>query len=117
MTKIIYFGTEGNGKAGHYPMGIDKAGHYPMGIDKGLTHEEYDIWSECDNQVWIDNIYKNPGRHLIKHHGIVYTNYAVPFSVDDDRDGSHTEVFWEGIHSEKRNDRTHKEQFFLETTI
>lgn len=39
MTKIIYFGTEGNGKAGHYPMGIDK----------GLTHEECKIWSECDN--------------------------------------------------------------------
>lgn len=30
MAKIIYFGTEGNGKAGHYPMGIDKC----------LTHEE-----------------------------------------------------------------------------
>lgn len=29
MAKIIYFGTEGNGRAGHYPIGIDK----------GLTHE------------------------------------------------------------------------------
>lgn len=48
MTKIIYFGTEGNGKAGHYPIGVDK----------GLTHEECKIWSECDNQVWIDNICK-----------------------------------------------------------
>lgn len=33
MAKIIYFGTEGNGKAGHYPMGIDK----------GLTREECKI--------------------------------------------------------------------------
>lgn len=91
MAKIIYFGTEGNGKAGHYPMGIDKM----------LTHEEYKIWTECDNENWINNITNNPGRHLIKHRGIVYTNYAVPFSVDDERAGSHTEVFWEGIHSEK----------------
>lgn len=91
MAKIIYFGTEGNGKSGHYPMGIDK----------NLTHEECKIWTECDNETWVNNIYRYPGYHLIKHHGIVYTNYAVPFSVDDERGGSHTEVFWEGIHSEK----------------
>ena len=90
MAKIIYFGTEGNGRAGHFPMGIDEM----------LTLEECKIWTECDNEVWIDNIYKNPGRHLIKHHGEVYTNYGVPFSVDDDRVGSHTELFWEGIHTE-----------------
>jgi hypothetical protein len=24
MTKIIYFGTEGNGKSGHRPIGIDE---------------------------------------------------------------------------------------------
>lgn len=24
MAKIIYFGTEGNGKSGHRPIGIDK---------------------------------------------------------------------------------------------
>lgn len=103
MAKIIYFGTEGNGKAGHYPTGIDK----------GLTREECKIWSECDNEVWIDNIYKNPGRHLIKHNGIVYTNYAVPFSVDDDRSGSHTEVFWEGIHSENEMIELIKNNSFL----
>lgn len=91
MAKIIYFGTEGNGKAGHYPMGIDKM----------LTHEEYKIWTECDNENWINNITNNPGRHLVKHHDVVYTNYAVPFSVDDERGGSHTEVFWEGVHSEQ----------------
>ena len=91
MAKIIYFGTEGN----------SKSGHYPMGIDKNLTHEECKIWTECDNETWVNNIYRHPGYHLIKHHGIVYTNYAVPFSVDDERGGSHTEVFWEGVHSEK----------------
>lgn len=91
MAKIIYFGTEGNGQAGHYPMGIDK----------DLTNEEYKIWTECDNETWINNIYKNPGRHLVEHYGVVYTNYAVPFSVDDGRESSHTEVFWEGLHSEE----------------
>ena len=91
MAKIIYFGTEGNGKAGHYPIGIDKH----------LTNEEYKKWTECDNETWINNIYKNPGRHLIKHHDVVYTNYAVPFSIDDERGYSHTEVFWEGLHSEE----------------
>lgn len=33
MAKIIYFGTEGNGKSGYHPIGIDE----------NLTHEEYDI--------------------------------------------------------------------------
>ena len=89
MEEIIYFGTN------------KCPGHYPLGIDKTLTVAEYDIWRECDNETWINNIRKNPGRHLIKHHGEVYTNYCVPFSVDDDRGGSHTELFWKGIHSEE----------------
>ena len=75
MAEIIYFGTNGC------------SGHYPIGIDKTLTGAEYEIWYECDNETWINNIRKNPGRHLIKHHGEVYTNYGVPFSVDDDRGG------------------------------
>lgn len=103
MAKIIYFGTEGNGHAGHYPMGIDKQ----------LTLEEYKIWTECDNKTWINNIYKNPGRHLIKHYDVVYTNYAVPFSVDDERFMSHTEVFWEGIHSEEEMINLIKSNSFL----
>ena len=91
MAKIIYFGAEGNGRAGHYPMGIDKY----------LTLEECKIWTECDNETWI------------KHHGVVYTNYAVPFSVDDERGGSHTEVFWEGIHSEEEMIELIKSNTFL----
>lgn len=89
MAEIIYFGTDGC------------PGHYPIGIDKTLTGAEYEIWRECDNETWINNIRKNPGRHLIKHHGEVYTNYGVPFSVDDDRGGSHTELFWKGIHTKE----------------
>ena len=77
------------------------SGHYHIGIDKTLTGAEYEIWLECDNETWINNIRKNPGRHVIKHHGEVYTNYGVPFSVDDEREGSHTELFWKGIHTKE----------------
>lgn len=103
MANIIYFGTEGNGRAGHYPMGIDKR----------LTLKECKIWTECDNEVWINNIYKNPGRHLIKHYGEVYTNYGVPFSVDDERASSHTELFWKGIHTEEEIINLIKSNSFL----
>lgn len=89
MAEIIYFGTNGG------------SGHSPIGIDKTLTNAEYNIWCECDNETWINNIRKNPGRHLIKHHGEVYTNYGVPFSADEYRVGDHTELFWKGIHTEK----------------
>lgn len=89
MAEIIYFGTNGC------------SGHYPIGIDKELTSAEYAIWLECDNETWINNIRKNPGRHLIKHHGEFYTNYGVPFSVDDKREGSHTELFWKGNHTKE----------------
>ena len=89
MAEIIYFGTNGC------------AGHSPIGIDKTLTNAEYKIWCECDNEYWIDNIRKNPGRHLVQLHGETYTNYGVLFSLDDDRGGSHTELFWKGIHTEE----------------
>lgn len=111
MAEIIYFGTNG------------KSGHYPIGIDKTLTNEEYQKWCECDNDVWIDNIRKNPGRHVIKHHGDVYTNYGFPFSVDDDRGGSHTELFWKGIHTKEeivgliKNNQFLARQFKLDEAI
>ena len=89
MAEIIYFGTNGG------------SGHSPIGIDKTLNGDEYGMWCECDNDAWINNIRKKPGRHLIKHHGEVYTNYCVPFSADEDRVGDHTELFWKGIHTEE----------------
>lgn len=89
MAEIIYFGTNGS------------SGHSPIGIDGYLSKNEYREWCAYDNEFWIDNVRKNPGRHLIKHRGEVYTNYGVPFSVDDDRVGSHTELFWKGIHTEE----------------
>lgn len=53
MTEIIYFGTNGC------------FGHYPIGIDKTLTGAECEIWRECDNETWIDNIRKNPFRLVL----------------------------------------------------
>lgn len=87
--KIIYFGTNGC------------PGHYPLGIDVPLTHEEYKKWEECDNQSWIQRVQESPGRRLIQHYGKVYTVYSMPWSVDDARNMSHTNVFWEGIHPEQ----------------
>ena len=107
MAEIIYFGTNGC------------SGHYPIGIDKVLTSAEYGMQRECDNETWIDNIRKNPGLHVIEHHGEVYTNYGVSFSVDDDRVGSHTELFWKGTHKEEeiinliKNDPFLSKQFKL----
>lgn len=71
------------------------------------------------NDAWINNIQKNPGRHLIKHYGEVYTNYGVPFSVDEDGFDDHTELFWKGIHTEEeiinliKNDSFLSKQFNL----
>lgn len=101
MAEIIYFGTNGS------------SGHYPIGIDNSLTEAEYNIWCECDKETWINNIQKNPGRHLIKHYREVYTNYGVPFSVDDDRGSSHTELFWKGIHTEEEIVNLIKNNSFL----
>ena len=64
-------------------------------------------------EAWINYIQENPGRHLIKHHGEIYTNYGVPFSVDDDRGGSHTELFWKGIHTEEEIVNLIKNNSFL----
>lgn len=101
MAKIIYFGTNGC------------SGHYPIGIDNELTEIEYKMWCECDNEYWINNIKNSPGRHLIKYHEEIYTNYGVPFSVDDNRDGSHTELFWKGIHTEEKIVNLIKNNSFL----
>lgn len=91
MAEIIYFGTNGC------------SGHYPIGIDKTLTGEEYNKWCECDNETWINNIRKNPGRHLIKHHGEVYTNYGVPFSVDDEREAHIPNYFGKAFIRKKKS--------------
>lgn len=90
---------------------------YYICLDKDCITRDYSYI--YDNETWENNIRKNPGRHLIKQHGEVYTNYGVPFSVDDDRVDSHTELFWKGIHSEEeivnliKNDSFLSKQFKL----
>ena len=73
MAEIIYFGTNGS------------SGHYPIGIDKTLTGDEYGMWCECDNDVWINNIRENPGRHLIKQRKRVLGRNAKTSAVRVDK--------------------------------
>ena len=84
----------------HYNQMQDAAKKYYFHL-KPFNKSFFGDENICDNETWINNIRKNPGRHLIKHHGEVYTNYGVSFSVDEDRVGDHTELFWKGIHTEE----------------
>lgn len=107
MAKIIYFGTNG------------KAGHLPIGIDKDLTNEEFDTWRWCDSEPWIREVYNGARYRVVEYLGIIYTAYSVPFSVDDERNMSHTNVFWYGEHTEEeiinliKNDSFLSKQFNL----
>lgn len=90
MADIIYFGTHGC------------SGHYPKGIDQELSEGEYKYWSGIDNERWIDLITKDSGfGHLCQDGDIAFTYYAFPWSIDDKRGGSHTDLFWRGEHSEE----------------
>lgn len=85
MADIIYFGTDGS------------AGHYPKGIDKELTSEEYKYWCSLDNDRWICAVANEPGYGKLTD----YTYYSQPWSVDDHRAGSHTNLLWKGEHTEE----------------
>lgn len=102
MADIIYFGTHGS------------AGHSPKGIDKELTTEEYHYWQSIDNDRWIGFITKYPGfGHLTDNGKIDCTFYAFPWSIDDHRGGSHTDLFWKGDHTEEDMLNLIKENPFL----
>ena len=110
MSKVIYFGTAGC------------SGHVAIGIDADLTHDEYMKWCECDNDNWINELYQKPDKRTryIRHHGLMYTAYSIPLSVDDRRLMSHTNLFWEGNHTEQemanfiRSNNFLKKQFQLD---
>lgn len=90
MADIIYFGTAGC------------VGHYPKGIDQPLTESEYKYWINLDSDHWINLITENPGYgHLYQDGVITYTYYAFPWSRDDNRSDSHTDLLWKGNHSEE----------------
>ena len=92
QAEIVYFGTNGN------------PGHCPIGIDRVLSSDEYDFWCSIDNDSWIYRITEMPGygRVWFKNQDTVYTYYAVPWSIDDKRMDSHTNLFWKGEHSEEK---------------
>lgn len=98
---IVYFGTEG------------APGHYPKGISRDLDPQEVKLWRRIDNSDWIELVNSNPGYRMVKIIGELFSAYSVPWSIDDHRCGSHTNVFWEGAHSEKEMIELIKNNNFL----
>lgn len=88
---IVYFGTSGS------------LGHKPIGIDAELTNEEYEYYCGIDCDEWINYIYLHPGYQQLKDENEVATFalIAYPWSVDDKRGCSHTNLIWWGEHSEE----------------
>lgn len=75
--RVIYFGTEGCGHAGHYPRGINCE----------LSHEDH----ECIREI--DKFEEFPADGFFRWREFV--GYGVPFSPDDTRGGSKTIVLVE----------------------
>ena len=72
--RVIYFGTEGHGRAGHYPLGINCE----------LSQEEYE-------QIYKVDKLSPDGFFLFDE----FLGYGVPFSPDDKRGGCKTIVLVE----------------------
>lgn len=91
MAMIIYFGTHGC------------AGHAPKGIDAELTKDERDYYWKIDCEKWINYVYQHPGYSQFEDgNGVpAFALMAYPWSVDDERGGSHTNLIWWGRHSEE----------------
>lgn len=101
--KIVYFGTEGK-----------RSGHNAIGIDRNLSAQESAEWcKKVDTYYWLGLVTENPGLRLVQVNGIIYTAYSVPYSVDDERPGSHTNVFYEGEHTESEMLELIKSNAFL----
>lgn len=98
---IMYFGTNGC------------AGHHPKGISRGLNPQEAALWRFIDNISWFESINSNPGYRMVKIFGELFSAYSVPWSVDDHRGGSHTNVFWEGEHTREEMEAYIKQDAFL----
>ena len=75
--RVIYFGTEGDGHAGHYPLGINCK----------LSFEEYKYIREIDKYT------EFPASGFFRWREFV--GYGVPFSPDDKRGGIKTIVLVE----------------------
>lgn len=50
---------------------------------------------------------------MVKIFGELFSVYSVPWSVDDHRGGSHTNVFWEGEHTREEMEAYIKQDAFL----
>lgn len=97
MNRIWYYGT------------IGSLGHQAKGINVDLNQKEVSfLHKTVDSYAWMNAMFRQPKaidtqfyyRYGIFYEGKDWSVMAWPFSVDDNRPGSHTEVFWEGFHTE-----------------
>lgn len=98
--RMFYFGTNGC------------AGHYALPINSDLPDVKSDDWARFDGAmlIWIR---KYGTYSQAKLFGSEWSVYAVPRSVDDTRDGCHTDFLWEGTHSKEEMEAYIKQDAFL----
>jgi hypothetical protein len=98
--RMFYFGTNGC------------AGHYALPINSDLPDVKSDDWARFDGAmlIWIR---KYGTYSQAKLFGSEWSVYAVPRSVDDARDGCHTDSLWEGTHSKEEMEAYIKQDAFL----
>lgn len=107
-SRMIYFGTDGG------------YGHSARNLNTQNPLDTQSFEQAVDQYFWIDRINRSgPYFPDMEFDGCLFSVYAVPFSVDDNRPGCHTELWWEGMHPEEemrefiRNDGFLKRQFAL----
>lgn len=98
--RMFYFGTNGC------------AGHYALPINSDLPDVKSDDWARFDGAMlnWIE---KYGTYSQAKLFGSKWSVYAVPWSVDDTRDGCHTDFLWEGEHTKEEMEAYIKQDAFL----
>ena len=105
MGKITYFGTDG------------KAGHYTKGIDYIPTDKEKDYYNHCDCESFFEQEREHydesiKASYMMSIHTPM-TIYSISYSIDDDRVGSHTVLFCEGLLSLEKMENIIIENNFL----
>lgn len=98
--RMFYFGTNGC------------AGHYAQPINSDLPNVKSDDWARFDGAmlIWIR---KYGTYSQAKLFGSEWSVYTVPWSVDDARDGCHTDFLWEGEHTKEEMEAYIKQDAFL----
>lgn len=98
--RMFYFGTQGS------------PGHELLPIDSDLSDIPNWDWARFDGAMpyWLaEHGTYSQGRLF----GTEWSIYAVPWSVDDERNLCHTDFFWEGEHTEEEMKAYIKQDVFL----